>query len=205
MKLHWSPRSPYVRKVMIAAHEVGIADAVKTVRTVVSAFVPNKEIFQDNPLGKLPTLVLDDGTAVFDSHVIAEYFDTMHAGPRLFPQAFPARLTTLRREALGDGFLDLLVPWFAEGLKPPEQRNRDIAHTNAVKFASIVDALDKEAAGLLRDPFDIGHIAIGTALSYADFRFKSRNWREGHDRIARWHETFVQRPSVRAVPVVDDL
>ena len=205
MKLHWSPRSPFVRTVMIAAHEVGIQDSLNCVRTVVSSFKANDEIFLDNPLGKLPTLVLDDGTPVYDSRVICEYFDTLHEGPRLVPVTYPKRLTTQRRAALGNGALDLLVGWFVDILKPTQER-ADIVTTNHAKFSAIIRTLDKEAPALERDPFDMGHIMIGCALSYADFRLGFLEWRKGHDAITRWHDTiFVKRPSVVANTVVDDL
>lgn len=107
MKLHWSPRSPYVRKVMIAAHEMGLGDQLDCVRTVVSAFKPAEELFADNPLNKLPTLVLDDGTAFYDSRVICEYLDTQHQTPKLYPTEQSARFVALRNQALGDGLLDV--------------------------------------------------------------------------------------------------
>ncbi|HLY90910.1 MAG TPA: glutathione S-transferase N-terminal domain-containing protein, partial [Acetobacteraceae bacterium] len=85
MKLHWSPRSPYVRKVMVVAHELGLADRIETVRTVVGGTTPHLELMRENPLGKIPTLVLEDGTILYDSPVICEYLDTLHAGEKLFP------------------------------------------------------------------------------------------------------------------------
>ena len=96
MKLYWSSRSPYVRKVMVVAHEAGLAEQIELERVVVSAYLPNTELLTTNPLGKIPTLVLDDGTAVYDSRVICEYLDGLHQGPRLFPQAGPERLQALR-------------------------------------------------------------------------------------------------------------
>src|SRR5204863_5159642 len=84
MLLHWSPRSPYVRKVLIAAHEVGIADRIETVRTVVAAAEPSIELMKENPQSRLPTLRLADGTVIYDSVVICEYFDSLHSGPKLF-------------------------------------------------------------------------------------------------------------------------
>ncbi len=81
MKLHWSPRSPFVRKVMIVAHETGIADRLQCVRTVAAMMKPHAELMVDNPLSKIPTLVLDDGTVLYDSAVICEYFDGLHSGP----------------------------------------------------------------------------------------------------------------------------
>ena len=102
MTLHWSPRSPYVRKVMIAAHEMGLQDRLRPVRTVVGGTTPHRELMRINPLGKIPTLELEDGTILYDSPVICEYLDTLHDGPKLFPAAWPARGVALRRLALVD-------------------------------------------------------------------------------------------------------
>src|ERR1700689_3900932 len=109
MKLHWSPRSPFVRKVMIVAHERGLADRITCIRTVAAMTKPHGELMKDNPLSKIPTLVLDDGAVIYDSPVICEYLDSLGVGPKLFPSDAKARLIALRRQALGDGFLDLLV------------------------------------------------------------------------------------------------
>ncbi len=204
MKLHWSPRSPYVRKVMIAANEVGIADRLDCVRTVVSTFKPAEELFADNPLNKLPTLVLDDGSALFDSRVICEYFDSLHDGVKLYPSDLKVRFQTLRHQALGDGILDICLIRLGERLKPEEQRNAAVIASNERKAAEAVSRLEAEADALEARPFDIGHVAIGTALGYLDFRFADDNWRGGRPRLAAWHERFNARPSVLACPVSDD-
>lgn len=204
MKLHWSPRSPYVRKVMIAAHEIGLADRLHCVRTVVSVFAPAEELFADNPLNKLPTLVLDDGTAVYDSRVVCEHLDALHEGPKLFPASGPERLLALRDQALGDGLLDVLMVRLVERLRPEAQRSPEIVAHNERKTVAVLDRLEADAERLGRRPFDIGHVAIGTALGYVDFRFASDAWRETRPRLAAWHATFVERPSVLAVPVRDD-
>ncbi len=122
MKLHWSPRSPYVRKVMIVAHELGLADRIETVRTVVGGTTPHRELMRENPLGKIPTLVLEDGRIIYDLPVICEYLDTLHDGPKLYP-AWPERLTALRRLALGDGMLDIALPWLGERFRPVEKQS----------------------------------------------------------------------------------
>src|ERR1044072_6659598 len=114
MKLHWSPRSLFVRKVMIAAHDVGVAGKIECVRTVAAMMKPHPELMIDNPLSKIPTLVLDDGTVLYDSSVICEYSDHLHDGPKPFPLAFGERMAALRRHALGDGLLDALVLWRGE-------------------------------------------------------------------------------------------
>ena len=88
MKLHWSPRSPFVRKVMIVAHDIGVAGRIECVRTVAAMMKPHPDLMIDNPLSKIPTLVLDDGTVLYDSAVICEYLDHLHDGPKLFPAPF---------------------------------------------------------------------------------------------------------------------
>lgn len=200
MKLHWSPRSPFVRKVMVAAHECGVTDRITTVRTVVAMTSPHAGLMADNPLSKIPTLVLDDGTVLYDSGVICEYLDTLHDGPKLYPQG-AARWTALRRHALGSGLLDLLVPWRNERDRPQPSQPHLSAY--AVKADSAFDALEREAPALAAAPFDIGQIAIGCALSYADFRFKDRPWRDGRPQLTAWHAAFSERPSVRATAFVE--
>jgi glutathione S-transferase len=202
MKLHWSPRSPFVRKVMIVAHERGVVDRMTCVRTIAATAKPHAELMQDNPLSKIPTLVLDDGTVLYDSPVICEYLDGLNASRKLFPRSGKARLAALRRQALGDGFLDMMVLLRDERTRAaPSEKH--IAST-AVRKAAILDSLEGEAEALTRTPFSIGHIAIGCALSYLDFRFGDEDWRKDHLRLANWHAAFSARPSVQATLPVDD-
>jgi glutathione S-transferase len=203
MRLHWSPRSPFVRKVMIVAHELGIADRIACVRTVVATTSPHAELMQDNPLSKIPTLILPEGTALYDSPVISEYLDQLY-GPRLIPSEFAARMTALRRQALGDGFLDFLLWWRNERERPAEHRSKVHLASYAEKRKTTLAALEQEADALTATEFSIGHIAIGCALSYLDFRFAADDWRSDHRRLAGWHATFAARPSVRATEPVDD-
>lgn len=203
MKLHWSPRSPYVRKVMIAANELSLVDRIETVRTVVQMAKVNADLLPDNPLSKIPTLVLDDGTVLYDSLTICEYFDSL-AGPRLFPPPGPDRWTALTRHALGDGMLDTLLLWRNEREKPQPQQTPDWLESFAAKTGASLDRLEATAPALGAAPFGIGHIAIGCALSYLDFRFDALGWRRGHDALAAWHARFCGRASVLATAVVDD-
>jgi glutathione S-transferase len=204
MLLHWSPRSPYVRKVLIAAHEAGLADRIETVRTVVAAAEPNTELMKENPQSRLPTLRLADGTAIYDSVVICEYFDSLHDGEKLFPANWPERLIALRRHALGDGMLDTMLMWRGEVLRPAA--NQSIKHMQAwrLKTNVSVDKLEQEAEALGSSRFSIGHIGIGVALGYIDFRFPELAWRDGHPRLTAWYETFAARPSVKATEPVDE-
>ncbi len=203
MKLHWSPRSPYVRKVMIVAHELGLADRIKTLRTVVGGSAPHSALMRENPLGKIPTLIMDDGTVLYDSRVICECLDTLHDRPKLFPPG-AERLTALRRLALGDGMLDIAVAWVGERSRPRERQSAPHMALWQAKMRACVDALETEAEALGAGALTIGHIGIGVALSYLDFRFDDLRWRERHERLAAWHATFEARPSVVATPVVDD-
>jgi glutathione S-transferase len=204
MKLHWSPRSPFVRKVMIAAHERGVAARLDCVRTVAATSKPHAELMKDNPLSKIPTLVLDDGTVIYDSPVICEYFDSIGDAetPKLFPAEPRMRLLAQRRQALGDGFLDLLVLLRDERLRAqPSQAHLASA---AVRKWAVLESLEIEATEFAASQFGIGHIAIGCALSYLDFRYADENWRESHPRLAKWHEGFAVRPSVLATEPIDD-
>jgi len=198
MKLHWSPRSPYVRKVMIVAHETGLADRIERVRSVVAMSKPNREVMRDNPLGKIPTLVTDDGRSLFDSIVICEYLDSAHAGAKLFPASGAARWEALRWHALGDGMLDTLILWRNERDQPPAQQNPDWLSIFALKIANSLDVIERETKELERAPFGIGHVAIACALGYLDFRFTDLAWRDGHPRSAAWFEKLSQRASIRA-------
>lgn len=204
MTLHWSPRSPYVRKVMIAIHEMGLQDRIKTVRTVAGGTTPHWELMKINPIGKIPTLELPDGSAIYDSPVIIEYLDTLHDGPKLYPSAWPERLTALRRHALGQGMLDNALPLLSEGFRPPERQSQPHMDLWRAKLVNCVQALEAEADDLAASPFTVGHIAIGVALGYLDFRFASLCWRDGHPRLAAWQEDFDARPAVRANIPVDD-
>lgn len=204
MKLHWSPRSPYVRKVLVAAHETGLADRIECVRSVAMTTRPNPEIMRDNPLSKIPTLVLDDGTALYDSPVICEYLDSLHGGRPLFPPEGAERFTALRRQALGDGLTDILILWRGEQMRPEERQLPALHEALGVKTDAVLTALEAESGALGADPFAIGHIAVGCALSYLDFRFADLDWRTGRPGLAVWHAEFDERPSVRATPVVDE-
>jgi glutathione S-transferase len=202
MKLHWSPRSPFVRKVMIAAHELELADRITCVRTVAATTRPHAALMEDNPLSKIPTLVLDDGTVLYDSPVICEYLDSLHGGRKLIPADGKERMIALRRQALGDGFLDFLLLLRNER----ERAHPSDAHlsTFATKRKAALAALEREAQALAASPFTIGHIAIGCALSYLDFRFANEDWRADHPGIAGWHREFAARASVRATEPIDD-
>jgi glutathione S-transferase len=203
VKLYWSPRSPFARKVMVFAHETGLDGRIETVRTLVAMTSPNRDLMRLNPLGKIPTLVTDDGQVLFDSAVICEYLDSLHGGEKLFPQAPEKRWPALRWHALGNNLLDNLVLWRNERVRPLAQQSPEVLAAFELKVGNALDFLDKEAAALAAASLGIGHVTIAVALGYLDFRFADHDWRKGHDRIAAWFATFAQRPSIRNTMPVD--
>lgn len=203
MKLHWSPRSPFVRKVLVAAHELGLTGRIHCVRTAVRMTQPNMDLLLENPLSKIPTLVLADGTVLIDSVVICEYLDVLAGGGILFPPSGPERWTTLARHALGNGLLDILILWRNERDKSEQARLPALLDSFALKTRTALDRLEGDALNLSATRFGIGHIAIGCCLSYLDFRFPDLNWRVGHPALAAWHESFSARPSAQATEIVD--
>lgn len=197
MKLYWALMSPFVRKVMICAHETGTVDQIDCVETSVSIGAANPVVQIDNPLSKIPTLVLDDGSALYDSRTICEYLDSRSAGTRLFPDG-PTRWDALRRHSLGDGMMDSLVLWRQERLKPADRQTDAWLTTFANKIDLTLRQLEAEADLLGELPFDIGHAALGCALGYMDVRFSDLDWRKGVPHLAAWHATFEARPSAVA-------
>ena len=202
MKLLWSSRSPFARKVMVAAHEVGLAQRIRTERVVVGANKPNADVMAINPLNKIPTLVLDDGTALYDSRVICEYFDALHAGPKLFPPDKAARWPALRRQALGDGLMETIVLRLGEQNRPKETQSESHLASYRLKIASALDRIEVEAIAPTSSP-DIGQIAVGCALAHLDFRYAADDWRAGRPQLSAWYAAFAARPSMRATEYVD--
>jgi glutathione S-transferase len=200
MKLYFSPLSPYVRKVRVLAHEVGLAGRIEPETAVMSPVNPSPKLNVSNPLGKLPALVTDDGVALFDSRVICEYVDSLHGGARMFPPQGQARWTALRRQAAADGILDAAVGVrYETNLRPADKRWTEWIDGQMGKVRRTLDALESETFD--RD-LDIGTISIACALGYLDFRYPDEQWRAARPRLAAWYEKFSARESMRTtVPV----
>jgi glutathione S-transferase len=206
IKLHWSPRSPFVRKVMVVLHETGLVGSVELMRNPVAMDRPNTRVLADNPLGKIPTLVLADGSALFDSRVICEFLDGLHDGPRLFPARQPERSRALVRQALADGLLDIVVlwrNWHTERGRDPFDPSDAVQAGFAVKVEATLNRLEEATPEIGSMP-DIGDIAVACALSYLDFRWGVLSWRNRRERLAAWHDAFASRPSMMATHIVDD-
>lgn len=191
MKLLISPTSPYVRKVMVVADEGGIKDRIDLEKA--NTKDPNNSIPEVNPLGKIPALVLDDGTCLYDSPVIAEYFNSL-SGIDLMGAD---RWNTLRLQALADGMMDAAYIRATEA-KAPAEEFRDAVHQKLKgKITRALDTLEEEADGF-GDSLTIGHIAVACALGYLDFRHAADNWRDDRPALADWYDSFSARPSMMA-------
>jgi glutathione S-transferase len=196
MKLAYSPNSPYVRKCVALAIQRGIDKKMElwTVGTTDPALVAI------NPLSKVPTLVLDDGTALYDSPVICEYLDRVGDGPRMFPPAGPARWKALRQEALGDGILDATQPRRREIALPQDEGRQSYIALQQGKVKAALAVLEAEADGLGMLT-NIGEITIACALGYMDFRYANEPWRPGHPKLEAWYAKVSAMPAMaRTVP-----
>lgn len=198
MQLHSNPASPFGRKVKVVAHETG-QFAGLTIHTVqTSAVAPDPGLVADNPLGKIPCLVLADGSTLYNSRVICEYLDTLHAGPPLFPPVGIHRWRALQLQALADGVMDAALLARYEGfLRPEEQRWPAWIDGQLDKVHRALDRLEATEAAEFGGRLDIGSIATACALGYLDYRFPRLGWRSDRPLLAAWFEDFAARPSMR--------
>ena len=187
MILRSAAASPFARKVRIAAAILGLADRITIVDADTTS--PTDSIRRENPLGKIPALILDDAETLFDSRVIVAYLDHL-AGSRLIPAEPDRRFAALKLEALADGICDAAV------LQVYETRWRDAAkheprwiEHQSGKVERSLDLLETAAP---TGPITVGHIALACALGYLDLRFEGA-WRTRHPRLEAWLADFSAR------------
>lgn len=197
MQLFFSPASPYVRKVMVTAHEKGVAERIELLASAASPVKRDKTIVARNPSGKVPTLLLDDGRALFDSRVICAYVDAQAETPRLMPADSDERFAVLTLEALADSILDAALLARYETIMRPKELLWDAWYDGQMeKVDSGLDALGEHWMALLAGPINTGAIAAGCALGYLDFRFPGKDWRAGREGLAQWFAAFSERRSM---------
>ncbi|CAN5230868.1 glutathione S-transferase family protein [soil metagenome] len=195
MKLYYSTTSPYVRKVIVCAIELGLDGEIERVPTKVSPVERTSPVIADNPIGKVPTLIGREGAPLYDSRVICEYLDHTAGGGRLFPSG-RGRWRALTDQALADGILDAGLLARYETNTRPKDLHWPAWHAGQMdKVTKGLDRLEQQAADL-GDRLDIGTIAIGAALGYLDFRYPDLGWRKGRGRLADWQAAFDARPSM---------
>ena len=196
MQLYFNPASPYVRKVRVTAHELGLNDNIELISVTLTPVAPHAGVRASNPIGKIPALITDEGATLYDSPVICEYLDARAGGNRIFPAAGAARWTALRRQALADGIMDAAVlTRYEQAVRPQELRWPEWVAGQLLKIRTILDALEHEN---LEGAFDIGTISIACALGYLDLRFASEGWRASRPRLAAWAAAAEKRPSLAA-------
>ena len=198
MKLFHGGGSPFVRKVMVVAHEAGLVDKLELLDGGTTPIETNPTLAKSNPVGKIPALILDDGTALANSPVICEYLDSMNGGAKLFPASGSTRWQALHLQAISDGLMDAAVNNRYETMVRPEGlRWADWSAGQLGKVDRVVDALE-QTADSLGDRVDIGTISIACACGYLDYRYGDRDWRGSHPKLAAWFARFEQRPSMQA-------
>jgi glutathione S-transferase len=202
MRLRYSPTSPFVRKVMVAAIETGVVERLERLPTTVAPTTPNEDMARENPLVKVPSLTTDEGLVLYDSPVICEYIDTLHSGPKLFPAAGQARWIALRQQALGDGILEAAILGRYESVRPPQYLWPEWIDAQLRKVRGALAALEREVEGgelasVAGGVPTIGQIAIGCALGYLDFRYQSEEWHTRFRRLAAWYVEFAERKSMQ--------
>lgn len=189
---------------MIAAHELGLVDRLELRRTVVRMSAPNVDLLRDNPLGKIPTLVLDDGAIIVDSGVICDYFDSLAGGGALIPRSGAERWRELSRHAMLTGWLDILILWRNERDKPPDKQTAAWLAGFDLKTRATLNRFEGDIDPISDAPLRLSQITLGCCLSYLDFRFATIDWRRENAQLAAWHNGFRQRASAKATEIVDD-
>lgn len=202
MKLLYQSHSPYARKVLVFAHEAGLAHRIDVIHHETSPTLRNEAVFALNPLGKVPVLVLDDQTVLFDSSVICEYLDGLHQGRKLTPDDPAQRFAALRNQAIATGLADAGIAARWEYARRPE----------AVRWAQFLEGCLQKVIGVcdyleanltIRDDVDVGDMALATALSWIEFR-DVYDFQSGRPRLSAWYRRQCARPSMIATPLHGD-
>ena len=189
MKLHYSPTSPFVRKVLVSAHEKGLAERIEHDQ--------NTAVLNTNPLSKVPALITDEGIALYDSLVICDYLDSLEGAPTLIPADPESRTRVLRLHALGNGVMDAAVAWVGESRRPQDKQWDEAFAKQHEKITNGVAALSSQCADF-GDVADLGTITAGAALGYLDLRLPDLGWQSAHPDLDSWYQAFSQRPSMQA-------
>ena len=196
LRLWYAPSSPYVRKAHIALHETGLMKRTELRPVVISPLAPGDELPPLNPLGKIPTLEMADGSTMYDSRVICRYADDCApAELKIYPAGddlWPA----LSLEALADGVLDAaLLIVYENRIREPDARHGAWVDGQWLKIERTLDHLEV-AVGSFGNRVHMGHLACAVACGYIDFRLPDRDWRSTRPALAAWEKKIRARPSV---------
>ena len=202
MKLYFSATAPFVRKVLVMASETGLRDRIELAPLVVSPMKDNPAIAPANPAMKIPTLVLDDGTSLFDSRVICEYLDTLHQGRKMIPLSGPERWRVLRFQSMCDAMDEAGLQFhYEKTMRPTELIWRDWLDGQGRKALQSIDRAQAELDP--SEPVHLGHIALACAIGWFELRRPLGDLRPGRDKLFAWYEQFSRRPSMIATAPQD--
>lgn len=199
MKLFTSSISPFARKCIISAKHLGIFDQIELVKSIVHPVERNDSIIAKNPLGQIPTLILDNGNAIYDSRVICEYLNELAQG-NLFGtnQSEPNRWDILTEQSLADGMTDAaILVRYEQGIRPATYQWEEWVNGQLDKIHKGFAAFDEKARESL-DRLDIGTISLICALDYISFRLTDLEWQNEYKNLAKWRIEFTQQFDVIA-------
>lgn len=196
MKLFFSPNSPYVRKCLVAADELGLADLIELLPGSPHPVARDQSIVIKNPLGKIPTLITKDGQSLYDSRVICEYLNSVGQGS-LIPIENASRWDALTLQSLGDGILDAaLLIRYETNVRPDRLRWPDWINGKLDAIQTSLTYLDQHPK-LFDQDFHLGLLTIGCALWYLDLRYPELEWQKKYPLLAKVSEPVLIRPSLR--------
>lgn len=197
MKLFITPNSPYARKVRVMLAEKRIECELVVVESLAA---PDSPVIAHNPLGKVPTLVLDDGTSLYDSVVIVDYLDHKTPVSRLIPQDNTHRALVRRWEALADGICDAAVAVVMEKRRAPEKQDETTIARQMLKVERGLKVMSEDMGDgkwAIDDRFTLADIAAGCALGYVDLRLPEIGWRELYPNLGQLYELMLERQAFR--------
>ena len=197
MQLYSAAPSPFVRKARVVLLELGLSDQVEIIEAAGTPINSSNMPVDQNPLGKIPCLVREDGPSIYDSRVITRYLNNK-AGGELYPTC-DRQWETLTLEATADGIMDAAVLMvYEKRVRPDELVYMAWINAQWEKISRTLDAVENRWLDHLVGPLDMGQIGLGIALEYLDFRHEDRNWRIGRDKLAAWQAEFAKRDAMQA-------
>lgn len=198
MQLRYSPTSPFVRKVRITAIEAGLQDKIEHIST--DPWSPETDLRKTNPLSKVPCLITDDGTSLYDSPVICEYLDSLNTGPKMFPEDPAVRFKVLALTAAADGMTDAGILHLVESVRRPKELKWDWWDERQQEtMRSAMSVLNEAAPSMATTdgPITIAEVTAGSGLGWIDLRFPDLDWRAENAALATWFEKISERPSFK--------
>lgn len=197
LKLYQSPNSPFVRKVLVTAIELGLDERIERIAATPHPIRRNMELVALNPLGQIPTLVTQDGGVISDSRVICEYLASLVPGQKIFP-AGPRRWRALTEQSICDGLLAACLSIrYERNTRPETLQSEEWIQGQMTRIESVLDELDRRWQSP-SDGFDIGHVSVACSIGYMAFRFPEIALAPRWSNLSRWWETAGQKPAFQA-------